>query len=881
MKTIQFFRCCAVMVVTTAFTACAEFVSDNNNTGETIGLPGNVNVMNENLANAKSRTGSDLVAPAIHTSMVSGSDKPIYFRYTTTPGIQPRQVSGVKTRGTLVTTDNFYDSYCLYSYLYLNTDKWTTSSSTTSPSYSDEEVFKGRNWSTAEFWPGAGVRCAFFAYAPYHAAGLSAFTTAGWPTFHYTVPANATAQNDLLVTRNDPSAGLGDYGNIDVPGNFNAKDYITFDHACTAIRFAIGKQMAPGTIKKIEIQNVYGEADYQYQTENWTNHSTLSTFSLTKDIPVKATDSNVVLNNDDDVFLMIPQKVPFGAAIAVTINDGEEHVLKARIDNDDWLKGYTVTYYLSTAEVNTNYVLSISPASTSIPSSGGTDVLTINSYKQTYYGSQVAVPWTATYTYDENGDAGTTVYNSTNAAVTGFTANSNGSIVGEKVNFSVVSASSSTTTPAYRSTIENSTHTKTLREATDGSCDLANGKQTANCYVIHAPGHYSFPLVYGNALNADKTYNTNSYGTPTFVDHQGKQIDNPYIYETNGGANVPYDACIVWQDAPHLITPSSLKLSSDNHSIEFDVERDNICQGNSLVAVRDKNGNIMWSWHIWVTDYALNKTYEVHNNPDNGGTVTSNFMEVPLGWCDAEVRVGDEFRNFHITVKQTASKGETSKFNIIQYSGQYVYGGNAPFYEWGRKDPFLPSDGVGNSDKPYYDNQYTIFSRLYGAVATDVAISHPYIYYYLIAASWSSTNSFEFWNRGNTVATLNNNIVNKTIYSPSPSGYVEPRAASFTGYTYSNTTGSYDKGWTFYSNPNRTGATHKMPSIGFRDVENGRVNTVNGGYVNFYGDYSGYWTAGPSASGYSFSIFTGYNILDSSHASGGSAFGFFVLPVSE
>ncbi len=55
---------------------------------------------------------------------------------------------------------------------------------------------------------------------------------------------------------------VSDYGNIDVLGNFNAKDYITFDHACIAISFAIGKQMKPGTIKKIEIQNVYGEADY-------------------------------------------------------------------------------------------------------------------------------------------------------------------------------------------------------------------------------------------------------------------------------------------------------------------------------------------------------------------------------------------------------------------------------------------------------------------------------------------------------------------------------------------------------------------------------------------------------------------------------------------
>ena len=97
MKTIQFFRCCVVLVISSAFTACTEYLSDNTGTGESIGLPSCVNVMNENPANAKSRTGADLVAPAIHTSTVSGSNKPIYFRYTTTPGIQPRHINDIKT----------------------------------------------------------------------------------------------------------------------------------------------------------------------------------------------------------------------------------------------------------------------------------------------------------------------------------------------------------------------------------------------------------------------------------------------------------------------------------------------------------------------------------------------------------------------------------------------------------------------------------------------------------------------------------------------------------------------------------------------------------------------------------------------------------------
>ena len=137
-----------------------------------------------------------------------------------------------------------------------------------------------------------------------------------------------------------------------------------------------------------------------------------------------------------------------------------------------------------------------------------------------------------------------------------------------------------------------STHTATLKNATEqgtasSPLDLSAGKRTANCYVVSAPGYYTFPLVYGNARNADGSANTDSYGTETFVDHNGVQIDNPYIYQTNGGANVPNDAFIVWQDAPHLVNPSTVKLSADKQNIEFQIEEKDICQGNSGRSCRD------------------------------------------------------------------------------------------------------------------------------------------------------------------------------------------------------------------------------------------------------------------------------------------------------
>lgn len=321
-------------------------------------------------------------------------------------------------------------------------------------------------------------------------------------------------------------------------------------------------------------------------------------------------------------------------------------------------------------------------------------------------------------------------------------------------------------------------------------------------------------------------------------------------------------------------------MSSDNHSIEFDVERDNICQGNSLIAVRDKDGNIMWSWHIWVTDYALTKTYEVHNNPGAGGAVTSYFMEVPLGWCDPEVRVDGELRKFHITVKQTDTSGETGTISI-PHVRNYTYGKNAPYYQWGRKDPFLPSNGMGDIDKPYYDNQYTAFTKLSGAVATNIAIQHPNIFY--LSDSWSSTNKYDFWNFGNTVGTTNNNTVYKTIYSPSPCNYVEPKTAALTGFTTTggntstpnqfNVSGGFNRGWNFYCNPNFIGNIMFFPALGTRISNTGVIGAVGGaGYC---------WFAGPAVTATNAHLLYFDPGYVTPQNEGGRAYGFPSLPVLE
>ena len=170
-----------------------------------------------------------------------------------------------------------------------------------------------------------------------------------------------------------------------------------------------------------------------------------------------------------------------------------------------------------------------------------------------------------------------------------------------------------------------------------------------------------------------------------------------------------------------------------------------------------------------------------------------------------------------------------------------------------------------------------------------MAIQHPNIFYFVLDASWSSNNSPEFWNYGNTDVTVNNHEVNKTIYSPSPTGYTEPKTAAFIDFTTTrnnsltasefNVSGEFNKGWNFYCQPKFQGNTVFFSTLGFRDVHSGRVNTSNAGAVaSGSGDY---WSAGPSgASSYArllgfHSGYVGPQYMDY------RAYGFSVRPVSE
>ena len=164
-------------------------------------------------------------------------------------------------------------------------------------------------------------------------------------------------------------------------------------------------------------------------------------------------------------------------------------------------------------------------------------------------------------------------------------------------------------------------------------------ENTANCYVINGPGHYCFPLVYGNAIRngadnpaAYSSTSTNPYVLKQFVNYINYPITKPYIDE--GYAYPLTSAEILWQDEPGLVTDVRYHAEPGRGTISFAVPRETIKEGNAVIVLKDERGQVIWSWHIWVTSADVEQTIRVKTfHAKEAYVCVFEFMPVNLGWC--------------------------------------------------------------------------------------------------------------------------------------------------------------------------------------------------------------------------------------------------------
>ena len=787
------------------------------------------------------RSTTDADVPQGTVIALQGGRTSLYLHtlYTDSIALPPsdsRPDRGVLTRATPIKDVNMYESFGVSAYSY--TGSWSEDKT---PNYfynaTASKSDGGYTLSSTHYWPGSSYKMKFFAYAPTANTQyvLTGRTQAGSPTISVTIPSDVNDQKDLLVAKTDELAG-----------NTNTAVALSFNHALTAIRFVCGDDMQVGTVKSVSLKNVYSKGTYNMGTQTWSDLDTPATFSQTLDKVTTGTPDEA-LTSEAQTFMMVPQTLPDGAQLEVVFTDNSsiDHTLTADIKGTSWPVGKTVTYKISSSSINWSYTLTVSgPADFTY--TGGTQPYSVTSYRENTKGVQEAAPWTAQYSVD-NGVSWT---DTRPEWLTAFTASGAGGTSAQPYD-ATVSVQTGTDTSPHTTALQNATAKGTadtpynLSNQTDGG---PTDENTANCYVVSAPGYYSFPLVYGNALknrstneSAYKTGNTGSNILSNFINHTGAGISDPYIANNNGCT--PAKAELVWQDVMDLVTDIKYNAGSNGGNISFKVDRFSIQQGNAVIAIKDASNNVLWSWHIWVTDENIDNVIEVTNYQN----VKYNIMPVNLGWCDDDVTT---YAERSCKVRFTA--GDASKeVTIRQVSASITIRGNHPYYQWGRKDPLRPSNGLANTNKTWYDKNGT--SSQSNPATENFSAGVTCIMNYILKpdvmqSQYYGDNTYaNLWSADNNVYTANDENVIKTIYDPSPVGFKLPPSNAFTGFTttgeyvstLSQINGEWDsslKGWNFYTDSSKN-KTIFFPASGCRYYSNGGAGSV--------GSYGYCWSAVP------------------------------------
>ena len=687
--------------------------------------------------------------------------KSLYLHTTETDSIAAPDTARIATRGAIVTTDNFATEYGGFGVLaYAYQGEW---SETQAPNYIDNEKATASGgtygFNPPYFWPGEAYKMAFFAYAPYDEDGIIFQEKIGAPTLTYTVPEDITKQKDLLA-----------YWETGISGAKNEKaDTLNFSHLCTAVKFKVGSGLE-NAITSISIKNVYDSGTYSVANDKWTTTGNPDgTYTLT--IQSENTPEGTELTEGKNTFMMIPQTLPQNAAIEVIYKDENDQpqTLTANIGGKEWLKGHTVIYKVSREQIE--YEFEVTYTDSKYAGKGDKGTFQILSHR-----GNKATAWDAQFSTD----GGSTWTNERPAWLPDFPVAGQGNASTESHSFRITSQIGFIQNEHNTELRKVSPVTGIYDLSTNGSTTSVN---TANCYVINAPGTYQFPLVYGNGIKNGNT-NTEAYTSTqsssdrdqpilnAFLDYQNKAITSPYIYQTYA----PQDAVLLWQDGQELL--QNIHLNEQKQNIVFDVPKENIQQGNAVIAVRDNEGEIIWSWHIWVTYHHLGTgDVDIVNHLND----TYTCMPVNIGWREGGPKIYGPERSVKIKFTQTES-GQTQIIELTQEqgSGEKEAHDFSAGYEWGRKDPFRrEQDGEYFPTGDAY--QLKVVSDYFKGIGE--SIKYPYQYVDVSESSdWVTQIYVNLWSSTLSEPDEAETNATKTIYDPSPVGYVLPPYNAFTGF---------------------------------------------------------------------------------------------------
>lgn len=768
-----------------------------------------------------------------------------------------------KSRGELLTGDNFATKVTeigLIGYKYTGTT-FSFDGATPDPDMNNIKLVKsGDHWEAADKllrWPGGDDKYAFVAYAPYHEGSADDVTNGLTLTFdngtsQFTYKCGSAVENnpDFVVAYTD---GISTKGSAPVELNFI--------HPLASMKFKASDDFVACKISKLDITGATADvspflAQGSYRLSGaadaigaWDAPAADAArigmgLTIESGSEIDATAGNDI-GSATQVFMAIPEE---------TVETTSESAPKAKVDIALNISGVSVTAspelpLFRIPGYTTIYTIS---NKNSITITAGTFEVT-GDFEFDYTGNTIDAKVESTIKINENEiPVGWTVsYNTPDGSCPDwltFPEYTEGT-----TDYNVI------VSPQTAEEGEDS-HSAALKKAPELSevCDLslsADGTMnTANCYLVNARGTYRLPLVYGNAIKNGNINLDSGIGEENFIPaaKSAEGVVDPKIPNAD-------NATVVWQDvtAPMIEIENAITTDENGYQYLTFKVNDNIMQGNAVVAVRDASQNILWSWHIWVTDYKLGENLiEIKQKNE----ITVQAMPYTLGFCFGPKPSIYPEREVEITLTQDET-GATKTFKIVQkYYERYIYN-NTPLYQWGRKDPFVAATNDENEKKDagIYDSNgvkkcYETDAFKTEKTTIDIATSilNPNTFYFG-SNNWLKTAYHGLWDKNyvkDSSSGATTKQPKKTIYDPSPVGYCVPFSSSF---NWGNETNSPainallsdpERGaWIYCDNSGSkpTGELMFLPASGRRLHNNGNINEV--------GKYCMFWTTGSSSGG--------------------------------
>ena len=225
-----------------------------------------------------------------------------------------------------------------------------------------------------------------------------------------------------------------------------------------------------------------------------------------------------------------------------------------------------------------------------------------------------------------------------------------------------------------------------------GATDLS--AQKANCYVITAPGAYKFPAVKGSSE---------------------EEAGNVF------GAEIVWESC---NNAEEVVANSVIAAVDFEDNWMYFKTPDTLKPGNAVIAAKNFDGKIIWSWHIWIPSTAIETaTYGLFNH---------ELMDRNLGALVA------------------AKSGEAAPVESFGLT-----------YQWGRKDPFPGPANTTDSGNAAIAGEAPAVAA--ATISLGEAIANPTLMGHTDNGDWLSAPDNTLWK---------NDV--KTIYDPCPAGYKVP-----------------------------------------------------------------------------------------------------------